>query len=346
MTPRGFLVVAVSVAILVGCGGGATPKVLDANVTAPPTVATTVPPTAATTVAATTITPATTTTVVTTTTTAAPTTTTLFVPKTMPDLVGQQLSAGRAQLEKYNARITERKEIATQPAGTVIKQEPAAGAAFAINVVLTVSVVPPAVPTVIGLTVGDAKVQLEGLGFKVIELSAIDEQKADGLVVAQQPVAGTPNAGEVTVSVARRPEIRFLSQFSPVTADRAETGGEARKGNAQVFNRWIAFDARYPSTSISFDLSRGYRSLKAMLAFDDKSSDRSKAKVEFFGDGRLLGEAEATFGETLPVDLDVTGVLRLRIEVTRLGGGDSTLYLADPRLLGVAGEVPTTTVKK
>ena len=150
----------------------------------------------------------------------------------------------------------------------------------------------------------------------------------DGLVLRQQPPAGTPNAGEVVVDVARRPEVRFLSQFKPIDGYASNIGSEARKGNARVYNRWIVFDQDYATTRISFDLSRGYRSLKADLVFDDSADAGARSKVEFFGDDRLLGESEATFGATFPLDLDVTGVLRLRIEVTSLAGGrDSNLYI-------------------
>ena len=147
-----------------------------------------------------------------------------------------------------------------------------------------------------GLTVGDAKTQLEGLGFKVKESSVIDETRADGLVVEQQPAAGTPNAGEVTGTSRERPEIRFLSQFTPVTRSGAGTGGEARKGNAQVYNRWIEFDQSYGSTYISFDLSRGYRSLTRSRPYSTTTQMiRRKQRSRFLETERLLGEAEAVF---------------------------------------------------
>jgi hypothetical protein len=37
------------------------------------------------------------------------------------------------------------------------------------------------------------------------------------------------------------------------------------------------------------------------------------------GDGAVLTDSTLTFGQTMPVEVDVSGVLRLRFEVTRVG---------------------------
>ncbi len=341
--------------LIVGaCGSGKKGATVLSGSTAPtPTSAnvTTVSPTTgpATTVAlstATTTSPPTTTAL--TTTTAAPTTTTtIAIPKAMPDLVGQQLTDAKAQLTRYNVRISERQQIAAQPEGTIISQDPTAGAPFSQTVTLTFSVKPPTVPEVVGLTFGDAKSRLELQGFKVTESAVINETKADGLVLSQNPPAGTANAAEVALSVAHRPVVVFLSQLQAVAADAANTSGEAIKGNAKTYNRSVRFSTYSPSASISFDLSRGFRLLTGDLVFDDRSAATLQAKLELFGDGRLLGEYEIELGKMVPVSVDVTGVLRLVLVVTQLNGRtDGHVYLADPKLLGIQDEVPTTTVKK
>lgn len=69
---------------------------------------------------------------------------------------------------------------------------------------------------------------------------------------------------------------------------------------------------------IQFDLGRDYRMLTATLGLRDDTEDPTLVvRAEIFGDGvSPLWSAEMRFGESFPVRIDVTNVLRLRVRFT------------------------------
>jgi hypothetical protein len=71
-----------------------------------------------------------------------------------------------------------------------------------------------------------------------------------------------------------------------------------------------------------FDLNRGYKKLNAVVGLDDASLANDDVTVAFTGDdGKALGQAKVSLGTVTPVEIGLTGNLRLRITVTRAGGG-------------------------
>lgn len=69
---------------------------------------------------------------------------------------------------------------------------------------------------------------------------------------------------------------------------------------------------------IQFDLGRDYRMLTATLGLRDDTEDLTVVvRAEIFGDGvSPLWSREVRFGESYPVRIDVTNVLRLRVKFT------------------------------
>ena len=49
------------------------------------------------------------------------------------------------------------------------------------------------------------------------------------------------------------------------------------------------------------------------------------------------------YGETVEIDLDVTGVLRIQLVNGVVAGGDATVVWGEARVLGLPGEVPPPT---
>lgn len=253
-------------------------------------------------------------------------------PKVMPDYVGEDLSDVQAALAQYNVQIKTVNRIDAQPAGSVIEQDPVAGAPFSQLVTLTVSTAPATVPDVTGKTFAAAEEQLSKLGFSVLENPIFDKQKADGLVTGQSPPAGTGNSAEVTLDVVRRPVVTYLADMSPVAADRnsdREVG--AKKANGKTYSHGMLIDPTPPYSSnelaiYEYDFSRAYRKLTGELGMDDASASGAVGKVEIYGDGRLLSQVDVPFGTTVPIDIDVTNVLRLKVTVAVLEGGGSVVF--------------------
>jgi serine/threonine-protein kinase len=115
----------------------------------------------------------------------------------VPDVVG--FKSEHAQNVLANANFTPNTEIADSalPKGTVIAQTPAGGTSMELGALVTIQVssgVPAKVkvPDVVGLSVDDARAALEAAGFVVeIEERHVSDPHNDGLVLAQDPGAGT-----------------------------------------------------------------------------------------------------------------------------------------------------------
>lgn len=273
------------------------------------------------------------------------------VPRAMPDYVGQELSDVQAALAQYNVQIKTVNRIDAQPAGTVIEQDPVAGAPFAPLITLTVSTAPATVPDTTGKTFSAADEQLTKLGFTVKENPVFDQQQADGLVTGQNPPAGTGNAAEVTLDVVRRPVVTYLADMDPVSTDRLDTPQEGTtKANGKSYSHGLLVTPpRSGIGTIEYDFSRQYRKLSGELGLDDKSDSSTVGKVEIYGDGRQLLALDVPFGTTIPVDVDVTDVLRLKITVAKVDGQGAIVF-GDFAAQGLQSEVsasgsatPTTT---
>jgi hypothetical protein len=90
---------------------------------------------------------------------------------------------------------------------------------------------------------------------------------------------------------------------------------------------------------IVYDLGGAYQQLVAGVGLRDTgASVHPRAQLEIFGDGRSLEILEVGFGELEPLDVDVTGVDELRLEILRVGDDpemqSNALVLANARLLG------------
>jgi len=263
----------------------------------------------------------------------------------MPDFVGGSVEEAEAVLKPLNVRIKTVNLISAEPAGTITAQDPVAGADFAQAVTLTVSIAPATVPDVTQKTFGTAKDTLTKLGFTVKENPVFDEKLADGLVIAQDPPAGATNAAEVTLNVVRRPVVAYLADMTYVTRTSLyEPAPGTQKANGKSYSHGLLMTPSNGNStgSVEYDFSRQYRQLTGELGLDDKSGSSAAGKVEIYGDGRLLTQVDIPFGTTVPVDADVTDVLRLKINVSVVDG-TGAVVMGDFRAQGLQSEVSTTT---
>jgi len=150
-----------------------------------------------------------------TTTTGAGTTTgtTTAASAKVPGVVGLSQAAAQRRLHSAGFRVRTAYVASSKPSGTVVAQSPAPGttsrrgAAVRINVSIGPNPKPAkAVPDVTGEDETTARSDLEAAGFR---LSVVDEpttdQNEDGIVVDEDPVAGTrvPAGSLVTIYVGR-----------------------------------------------------------------------------------------------------------------------------------------------
>jgi serine/threonine-protein kinase len=120
----------------------------------------------------------------------------------LPDFTGQSIDAARQWASQNNAKLQEETDANSQdPAGTVVSQEPAAGAIFqpGQTVVVRVSSGPQLVPVPDprGMTVQDATQLLQNAGFQVKVSSFL----SFGKVFAYSPVGQAPPGSTITLDV-------------------------------------------------------------------------------------------------------------------------------------------------
>jgi beta-lactam-binding protein with PASTA domain/predicted Ser/Thr protein kinase len=129
-------------------------------------------------------------------------------PVAVPDVVGEQVDDARRILEADGFKVaTEDDTESTADPGTVTAQAPKAGGKLARGGKVTLQVAKGAeVPDVVDLDQAEAETQLRaaGLEVRVVDVT-VDNEAQDGVVLRQNPAAGTtrPRGATVTIRVGR-----------------------------------------------------------------------------------------------------------------------------------------------
>jgi beta-lactam-binding protein with PASTA domain len=150
---------------------------------------------------------------------------------TVPDVTGGSVDDARAELADANLTVGDlvEQETPAAPEGQVIAQSPSAGEEVdeGTAVTLTVAVAAPeetTVPSVIGLSGGDAQDTLEQAGFIVVSQGAYSDQPED-TVIEQVPAAGTP--------AAPNSQVRITFSLGPTPpGEGTDTTGDAGTGDS------------------------------------------------------------------------------------------------------------------
>lgn len=205
-------------------------------------------------------------------------------------------------------------------------------------------------PDLVGMKLGEARDRLpQSMDVEVVE--QVDDQSPDGTVLSQEPNAGERVNNSAKLVVARPAVTVYLDSVEPTsgrwgTQGRTFTVGMAGK---QYLHSLGASTSRYCSSgwSVEYNLSKGYRRLVATAGIGDDAEDSEvKVQLEIFADGRLLTSSPVELGNVVDLDLDITNALRLRIQWVVTSGsatcGNNIFALGDAKLLGLAGEVPTS----
>lgn len=124
--------------------------------------------------------------------------------------------------------------------------------------------------------------------------------------------------------------IVYLSDMDPV----GDRNGSYDRGkvtvNGDVHTRSVTLGASGYSDSpsfLEFDAGRHYKTLVGTVGLPDDVVADAVLRVEIYGDGRPLFNQELRLGQAIPINLDMNGVLRLRLQVTYIGGSTSSSNL-------------------
>ncbi|HET7046674.1 MAG TPA: Stk1 family PASTA domain-containing Ser/Thr kinase [Solirubrobacteraceae bacterium] len=133
---------------------------------------------------------------------------------TVPNVIGESGSAARTQLTNAGFVVSTTNQTTTNaPAGQVVDQSPAGNtkvaAGSAVNLVIAQEPTTAQVPDVTGDTVKGATNALKAAGFKVAkQTKPVTKQSNDGIVVEEQPKAGSTQTKGSTVTI-------IVGQFTP-----------------------------------------------------------------------------------------------------------------------------------
>jgi serine/threonine-protein kinase len=133
---------------------------------------------------------------------------------TVPNVIGESGSAARTQLTNAGFVVSTTNQTTTNaPAGQVVDQTPAGNtklvAGSTVNLVIAQEPTTAQVPDVTGDTVNGATNALRAAGFKVTQQTKpVTKQSKDGIVVEEQPRAGSTQQKGSTVTI-------IVGKFTP-----------------------------------------------------------------------------------------------------------------------------------
>jgi serine/threonine protein kinase len=209
---------------------------------------------------------------------------------------------------------------------------------------------PARMPNVVGARAEDAQSQLAGLGVQPRVVDQLDASHADGTVVAQTPAVGAVLSSETSVvlKIARSAVVTYLADMQELN-NYPRTGPQSISGHIYAHSIYDEAIECGDSEQYNYDLGRHYRRFLANVGINDSAADSSvRWQFEILVDGRELFNKRPGFGVAAPVDIDVTGALRLTLRATRVRQAQNAVcpggpVFGDPRVLGLPGEVPPPT---
>lgn len=260
-------------------------------------------------------------------------------PILVPDMIGMTDTEARAALSSLgldDPTITKKESLADP--GTVLDQVPLPGktAGGSIDLVVAERIAP--MPDFVGEPIAVPRSWASDRGIEMRTETRLTQEAAEGTVLEQVPAAGAEVGKEILVVTAETPITLDLVSLGSTDYESASPGDLEMNGtlylNAYKFE--ISSYRDYTSTGyLDFNLSRDWQTLELTLGIDDNDGASSSALVEFSIDGQVALSTTVAFGSTIPVSLDVTNVLRLRVSVKALSSTDYfNLGLGNAQLVG------------
>lgn len=139
-----------------------------------------------------------------------------------------------------------------------------------------------------------------------------------------------------TTEVTAPPSVQYLADVEPVDSEHYsyQTGQGDLSG--ETYTRSVMIDPDQEEQGYAeYNLSRAYSRVEGSVGLRDDAPSSTTMKVQMYADGEVIFDETVGLGDVVPFDLDVEGVLRLRVQITDLSeefGYDVYAIVADPRL--------------
>jgi hypothetical protein len=201
-------------------------------------------------------------------------------------------------------------------------------------------------PDLVGMPLAEAQDQLPST-VDVEIVDSIQQGAEPGTVVEQDPKSGDPIDGAITLTVARDAVQMYLDEFQPVNGQWNNVGTSSIGGKPYLHSLSARVGRCWDGDEVEYNVAKGFRQLVASAAIEDNAADSGvQVQLEIFADGRSVFSSPVGFGKATEIDVDLSGVLRLKVQWRPLAGeacDGGYLVLGDSKLFGLPGEVPTTT---
>jgi hypothetical protein len=149
---------------------------------------------------------------------------------------------------------------------------------------------------------------------------------------AWEPLVGLPPAAKRAAKFGE-PRFNESGYGGPLALAFSDASSPPTAGETKTYAKGIALRSR---SEITFRLPRGYTRFLAIAGIEPAAAANGNVMLAIYGDDRLLVESALSGSDApLPIDLEVTGVKRLRIVVDygqNLDTGD-WLNLCNARLV-------------
>jgi hypothetical protein len=254
----------------------------------------------------------------------------------MPDVRGLSESEAReviADSGLSDAKIKTKDQPSIAAKGTVIAQEPAAGADRAGTVTLTLAA-PAEIPPVVGADVRAGVRDLQELGATVEVRRTYQAGAAVDTVLAVDPAVGKPVPPHVILTVAAPPAIAYLGDLSGTQGGCAAEAVSVNGVRYEHALRCAADVGRF--TEAAYLLDRKTLRFDAVIGQPDTDAPGRTVQYAVVGDGKVMVSGVLRYGETRTLSLDTSGVLRLVLRVTAgsntVGAAVASVAFGDARV--------------
>lgn len=271
--------------------------------------------------------------------------------QTMPDLMGLTERDATEMLEAVGISVFDRQERPSlDESGLVVDQHPSAGEPPIGTIIVTVAVPLPPMPDYAGKRIGDVRTELESWGVTVIEEPVLSTERPEDEVLATTPEAGAALGSEARLQVVVAPVIGNLGvEAEEVRVDTEgyigfpETGSVDINGELyenSIYTGDVGHVERGALAYWEYDLGRDWEFFEATVGLLDYSDIEQRGRFRILVNGSQIWEEDVEFGEEIPISINISGGLRLRLEVVSLEEGALGLGWGSPRLLGTPGVAP------
>lgn len=258
----------------------------------------------------------------------------------MPDVRGLTEAEARQVIADAGfgkATVKSRQQASVAPVGTVVSQEPVAGAPVTGQVTLVLASA-ATVPSVVGRDVRVAVRDIQAMGASVEVRRAYQAGSTVDTVLAVEPATGQAVPDHVVLTAASPPATAYLVELAAMQntcAPDAVTVSGVRYEHAV---HCVAVVGTF--TEASYQLNRRALRLDAVLGQPDNDIPGRAVQYAVLADGRVVVSGVLRYGETRTLSLNTAGVVRLVLRVTADSASTGvTLAFGDARVTAGPAEI-------